>query len=86
MSNTRKLRTAEFMDARPGETCIFHPDCCQPDDWDCSGCGEPAVTCVSSYVVPFDGGEPREARHPFCARHAKEAARLLQDMTRQAAN
>lgn len=86
MSNTRKLRAAEFGNALPGETCVFHPDCCQADDWNCPGCSEPAVTCVSSYVVPFGGDEPREARHPFCARHAEEAARLLQAMTRQTAN
>ena len=69
MSNTRKLRTREFHGrpvaenlgtARPGETCAFHPDCCDPDDTACSGCGEPA-----DGAIVFRGGQ----RLPFCAAH-----------------
>jgi hypothetical protein len=47
--------------ARPGERCQFHPDCCDMDDRDCPGCGEPAVRTL---VYARTG-----QRIPLCAAH-----------------
>ena len=77
MSNKRKLQTKNFVRpinisefdhadefAYTGEVCAFHPDCCDPDDFDCKGCGQPAVHAV---VFRIEG---TERRSPFCEDHA----------------
>lgn len=75
MSNSRRLRIREFTpppsvtldaveDPGGGEACQFHPDCCDPDDFTCPGCGEPAIIVV---VYRVNGAGQRM---PFCAQHA----------------
>jgi hypothetical protein len=81
MSNKRKLRLKSYTpprrapviqgmgiippDQRDSERCQFHPDCCDMDDFDCPGCGQPA--CV---FIIFSND-----RHlPFCAEHMEAAA------------
>jgi hypothetical protein len=72
MSNRRKLRPfrahtitrpGHISSAYPGETCTYHPDCCEVDDFTCPGCGNTAIGAVTWQTS--DG----ERRNPFCQEH-----------------
>jgi hypothetical protein len=81
MSNRRKLQLQPYTpprqapvidsmgvippDQRDTQRCKFHPDCCDPDDMDCPGCGQPAHV----FIVLSNG-----THVPFCADHMEAAA------------
>lgn len=66
--------------ARPGETCVFHPDCCDPGDPACTGCGKPATSAATYHA----GTAPR--RFPYCGEHAEGARIAIQAITRHQAS
>jgi len=74
MSNTRKLiqNDVSIEVAFSLERCQFHPDCCDPEDTACHGCGAPAVKAL---VLTSD--EHGDRRVPFCAAHSGPMAEAV---------
>ena len=89
MSNRRKLRpfrasiitaSERVGGAYPDETCTYHPDCCEPDDFTCPGCGNAATGAVTFYV------NGSEQRRPFCQEHEAAMGVVTEAMAQRTAS
>jgi hypothetical protein len=88
MSNRRKLRpyrtaivtvSEHVSGAYPDETCTYHPDCCDPDDFTCPGCGNDAIGVITATL---NGAEKRQ---PFCQEHEAAMGFLAEAMAQRTA-
>lgn len=73
--------TIDRDDPIPGETCQFHPGCCDPDGTSCDGCGTPATAAITFHRAGGEG--PARRRFPYCAEHAELIAVAIIELVQE---
>lgn len=69
-------------DPLPGERRAFDPDCCDPDDTSCDGCGALATDAITFHR---DTELFPTRRVAYCAEHAGSIAEAVAQMLQQQA-